>query len=626
MSGTPASNESPALRPGRIGAKLVILLAIVAALGGGGVWYWRPWEAKKESPTAILLQPVNRELFIYEVTEQGEVESSRNIDIVCEVQSKNSSGTTIIEIVPEGTPVKAGDVLARLDSSALEEQASQQQITCNTSEAAVIQAENALRTAQINKQEYLEGTFKQEEQIILSEMSVSEENLRRAEDYLRHSEKLAAKGYVTSLQLEADRFAVQKAKMDLETAKTKLNVLRNYTREKMLSQLDSEIKTAEANLKSQQNTHALDLDKLKHIQEQIAKCIIKAPADGQVVYANKTDRRGSSDVIIEAGAMVRERQVLIRLPDPKRMQVKAKINESRIDRVRPGQPATIRLDAFPDIELTGTVTRVDDYPLAGSWFTSSVKEYGTIVEIDAPPPGTRPGMTAEVKIRVEEAPDALQIPVQAVVERGGRHFALLKNATGLEAREISIGSSNDKFVVVRSGLDAGQQVVVNPRKHLDEVALPSQPAVENRQLLAKKRPTQDKPSEHQGNESSVALARVERSALAPKAADPQAKPADGRRVRAPGAGGDMAGAAGIDPGAIAGMIFGRLDKNGDSKLAPDELDERFRGSFSSSDTNGDGFLDRDELMASLARRMRAGGGAGGGAGAVAAPKADNSGL
>jgi HlyD family secretion protein len=625
-------HPSPVSRVGKVrygGVSLPLIggLSVATLLLGVGAWYWKPWQSKQTFSTTVLTQPVKRDLFIYEVTEQGEIESSSNVEVACEVQSKNSGGTTIIEIVPEGTNVKPGDFLVRLDASALREELSQQQIVCNASEAAVIQAENTLRTAQINRQEYLEGTFRQEEQIILSEMSVAEENLRRAEDYARHSEKLAAKGYVTPLQLEADKFAVEKAKMDLETAKTKLNVLRNYTREKMLSQLEADIKTAEANLKSQQNTHALDLDKLKHVQEQIAKCEITAPAEGQVVYANKSDRRGSSDVIIEAGSSVRERQVIIRLPDPKRMQVKAKINESRVDRVRPGQPATIRLDAFPDIELTGTVTRVDDYPLAGSWFTSSIKEYGTIIQIDEPPPGSRPGMTAEVKIRVEEVPDALQIPVQAVVERGGRHFALVKEGDELKSREIQIGSTNDKFVVVREGLQADQQVVVNPRRHLDRVDLPAAPPAQNRELLAQKRKSGDaerSKSHPDSTPAQVALASAD-SPVAAADADRAARRE--RRARGDGATG---GGMNFDPAAMWNMILARMDKNNDAKLSADEVDERMRSTFPTSDTNGDGFIDRDEMMAAMARRMAAGGGprgaAGGGPGAVAAPNAGQSGL
>ena len=275
---------------------------------------------------------------------------------------------------------------------------------------------------------------------------------------------------MTPLQLEADRFSVEKEQIVLETAQTKLNVLRNFTRAKMVSTLDADIKTADANLRSQEATHALDVEKLNLIRSQIKKCEILAPADGQVVYANSDD---DDEIKIEEGAMVRERQVLFRFPDPNKMQVRAKINEARIARISEGMTATVQLDAFPDREIHGTVRSVDEYPLPSSWrSSSSSKQYATFIDILDPPLGMRPGMTAEVRIKIEQIPEALQLPVQAVVEHGNEHFCLLPTANSLEVRKITIGSSNGKSVVIHEGLSPQEVVVTNPRAHLEQVSLP----------------------------------------------------------------------------------------------------------------------------------------------------------
>lgn len=608
---------------------------MLAAAGGGGYYYYTTLKPKQQGPTNLLTYVVSTGPFRHIVTERGEVESSSNIEVRCEVQSRNTSGTAILEIVPEGTEVKKGDLLCRLDASALKDEASQQQIVCNASEAMVIQGQNTLTTAEITKKEYLEGTFKQEEQIILGEISVAEENLRRAQDFARHSEKLAAKGYVTALQLEADKFSIEKERIVLETAKTKLKVLREFTRAKMLSQLEADIKTALANLKSQESTHALDKEKLALVQAQIAKCEIHAPADGQVVYANSSERRGGSEIVIEEGAMVRERQVIVRLPDPKKMQVKAKINESRIDRVHEGMLATVRLDAFPEREMQGTVRKVDAYPLAGSWFNSSIKEYGTFIDIHDPPPGMRPGMTAEVKIKVEQLPDALQVPVQAVVEHGSEHFCLLPTATGLEARKIKIGSTNEKFVIIKDGLAAADTVVVNPRGYLDLVKLPEivepklrpEDVVVNTSAAGSKAKTGGLDGKAESKEGTLAQAG-------------DAPRGEGRRNReggaggsgggGPGGGGPAGGMAGMDPSALAQMSIQRMDKNGDSMLTEDELPEQMRANFSTSDKNGDKQLDTEELTAAIAKRMNRQGGGGppgpGGASQAAAPSGGGAGL
>lgn len=593
----------------------LVVLGMLAAAGGGGYYYYTKFLPDQQTPTNLLTYVVNRGPFRHIVTERGEVESSSNIEVRCEVQSRNTSGTAILEIVAEGTDVKSGDLLCRLDASALKDEASQQQIVCNASEAAVIQAQNALETAQISKQEYLDGTFKQEEQIILGEISVGEENLRRAQDFARHSEKLAAKGYVTSLQLEADRFSIEKERITLETAKTKLNVLRNFTRAKMLSQLEADIKTAEANLRSQESTHALDLEKLELVQAQIVKCEIRAPADGQVVYANSNERRGGTEVVIEEGAMVRERQVIIRLPDPKKMQVKARINESRIDRVREGMQTTVRLDAFPEVEMQGTVTKVDAYPLAGSWFMSNVKEYGTYINIHDPPPGMRPGMTAEVRIKVEQLADELQVPVQAIVEHGAEHYCLLPNASGLEVRKITIGSTNEKFVVIKDGLKPKELVVVNPRTYLDQVKLPAivEPKVAPHEVIAQ---TESSPAKSaSGADGGKQERRGPGDALAKNSGNERPGSGGQGSPERGAAGGDAAAAmANMDPGQIASLMLQRMDKNGDSLISEEEMPERMRSNFKESDGNGDGQLDASELMAIVGKfRSGRGGPAGGGA-------------
>jgi multidrug efflux pump subunit AcrA (membrane-fusion protein) len=626
-------NTSPLARRGLAFSRVLLALVAVSALAIGCGAYLTWGRSNHVDTQAMIVDKVSQGMFRHVVTERGEVESSSNVDVACEVQSKNTGGTAILEVVPEGTIVAAGDQLARLDASALEDELSKQEIECNTSQAAMIQAESVLATAKINRQEYLEGTFKQEEQVILGEISVAEENLRRAEDYAKYSETLAAKGYVTDLQLEADKFAVEKSGIDLATAQTKLHVLREFTRIKMLGQLDADIKTAEANLVSAENTYKRHADKFKLIEEQIGRCIVKAPTAGQVVYANKGNSRGSGqEVIIEPGALVRERQVIIRLPDPKKMQVKAKINESRIDRVRAGQPAIVRVDAFPEREMTGVVKKVDDYPIAGSWW-STVKEYGTTIEIFDPPEGMRPGMTAEVRIQVAEVPDAIQVPVQAIVEHGGEHFCLVPSGAGLSAAKVAIGPTNDKFVVITQGVTLGQQVVVNPRGFLTAVDLPSSSGVKSAEKDAWARASERSKTEMAAadlegpavRQASATSAESDGTSLA-AGGTAEAEASDKPRRQRPNI--DLSK---MSPAQMARLALEQYDSDKDGKLSQGEAPDHMSGNFTQTDSNSDGNLDLAELTAATAKfiaRMKAAGigapgGApsGGGGNQVAAPNA-----
>lgn len=445
---------------------MLIFVLIVLGAGAGATWYYlKPEETNQATPFEYV---VRRATFVYETSERGELESSRNVEVRCQVKG---SSTAILELIPEGTFVQKGDVLAKLDDSALQAQLQQQQIVCNTSQAAVTQARNVYETALIARLEYLEGTFKQEEQLILNEMLVAEENLRRAMQFAKYSRRLASKGYLSPLQLDADEFAVDKARNEMETAQTKLRVLRDFNKEKMLKQLESDIKIAKANYDSALKTYELDLAKLEDIKEQLASCVVRAPTSGEVVYANDRSRRSDEPDIIE-GALVRERQVMFRLPDTRYMQVKTKVNESRVALVKDGMPAKIRLDSSWGQELEGRVVRVDSYPIPTRWSASSVKDYACYVEVLNPPDNVRPGLAAQVTILLEQQPDALLVPVQAVYPHGKQHYCVVSANGRREVRRVEIGSSNEKFVVIRNGISEGEVVLQNPDKFINIRDLP----------------------------------------------------------------------------------------------------------------------------------------------------------
>ena len=556
----------------------VVAIGVLAVMG----WWFLAGPAGGDRNGGPLTSPVVRGEFVHLVTETGEVDSLRNVDVRCEVKSQGSPGTLILEVVPEGTYVQPGDFLVKLDSSSLEQEALAQEINVNSSKAAVVQAEAELEKAKIARIEYLEGTYLQERQIILSEIFVAEEDLRRAEQYLQYSRRLAAKGYVTTLQLEADAFAVEKAKGELETANTKLRVIDEYTKKKMLTELDSNILAADAQLKAQLNSHELDLSRLNDIREQIKKCVLTAPAAGQVKYANERNRRGGEDVIIEPGLQVRQGQVLIRLPDPSKMVVDSKINEAQIEMVKAGMKAKVSVDALPNAEFPGEVFRVNDYPEPSGWFSSNVKEYGTEVRILGTHKSLRPGLTAKVSIEVNRLPNVLMVPVQSVAEHGGKHYCLVERRDSWELRELKIHPHgvNDTMVVIDAGLQEGERVASNIRRHRDEVPWPQIPRSEQTPAETPESPYDSQPIEPP---DSIA-AGASPSDLGPSSA------------------------AGGRPGPASFMA--RLDANGDGQLGPDELNQvpaEFRSRLTALDSNGDGTVDAAELAA--ARERMGGGGA-----------------
>ncbi len=447
-----------------------MVLAVIGAGIGASLYFWLPSQSAKGP--IIISHVVKSGPFRYDVVERGELESAKNVDVRCEVKAQKLNGMTILEVVKEGTHVKKGDVLVRLDASGLEQDLLQQQIKCNAQEAAMVTSKNQYEAAQISLKEYAEGTFRQEEQQLESEILIAKENLRRSQEYLAYSERLSARGYVTPQQLEGDRFAVDKSRTELDTAKTKLRVLREYTKLKTTKLLESDIKSAEAAWLADQNSYKLELTTLKIMEEQIAKCEILAPQAGQVIHANERSRRGDSEFIVEPGATVREGQTIVRIPDWGAMQVKAKINESQIADIKAGLPATIRIDAYGDRTLKGEVTRVNEYPEPTSWFSSQVKEYATFVSIDNASDDLKPGLTAEATIHVRHEDNATLVPLQAIYEHGRDTYCIVKSGDQWIGSKIEIGGSNDTMVSVINGVQVNDVVAMNPRALLNTVKLP----------------------------------------------------------------------------------------------------------------------------------------------------------
>lgn len=582
-----------ARRSRRGNAVLTILGVLVVGLGIGGAVYWTMFRGPVDKGPGPMVKQVAQGPYDSVVLEQGEVESSSNIEIRCEVKGRNGGGTTILEVMPEGAVVKEGDLLVRLDSSALEQERLQQKIVVNTSQALLVQATNTLEAAKIARKEYLEGTFKQEEKLYLGEEFVAEQSLRSAQLSFDSAQRLAAKGILSPLQLEGAKYGVDNARNQLDAAQSKVVVLRKYTKEKMLKQFDSDIATADAKVRAEESSYQLEQDKLKEIEDQISKCVIKAPQNGQVVYANKynSGRGGSSaEFVVEAGAMVREQQPIIRLPDSNNMQVKALINEARVTKVRPGLPVTIRVDALKDELMQGEVIKVNQYAEPSSWSSGSVKKYAALIRILNPPTALRTGMNAEARIHIERRPDALQVPVQALVDHKGRFFVLVQNGDNLETREVTIGSTNDKVAVVDKGLTANDSVVLNPRRE-SALVLPDVPeaATVNVAAIAAAPASNGPPG---------AIAKLDNSEGTPKKKGPP---------------GGMT---------VASMLERTLeaDTDKDGKLSTAEIagvNERMRPRLEAADKNSDGFVDREELLpvmaAAIARikEMQAQGGGGG---------------
>ena len=241
-----------------------------------------------------------------------------------------------------------------------------------------------------------------------------------------------------------------------------------------------------------------ELSKKNEIEGEIRKCEIKAPQDGLVVYYVPEQVRGGGGTqqsMVAQGEPVREGQKMIQIPDLTQMMVNVKVPEAFVSHLHSDdledpsqrQYAQIRVDSFSSHVLKGHVKTVDTVASASDWFSADVKNYKTLVTIEPGQlKGLRPGMSAEVTITAEASDGpVLVVPVQSVVgtvSMGASRKCFVINQDGQpELRDIVVGMSNERLVEVKSGLEAGEKVVENPRPLLTE---------DNSELKPGKRPQQ----------------------------------------------------------------------------------------------------------------------------------------
>jgi len=329
-------------------------------------------------------------------------------------------------------------------------------------------------------------------------------------------------------KLETDKLLLQRFDAQV-LVKTAVAAVQEAWRafDRSVSEADANEVKADSLRRTTRSVYLQEEEKLREIEEQIRECKIHAPQDGMVVYYMSESNRFSQSErgLIQQGATVQEGQKLMRIPDLSKMQVATRVHEAMVSRIkgddrrstgihesvlaglsmnpRPfnavlplhelvveqrredyrsleyreaarGQPALLRMDAFPGKPVRGHVKTVATVASASDWSSSDVKVYSTIVAIDEPLPGLRPGMSAEVTIHVNSTlEDVLAIPVQAVIggaESGPTRKVYVMTPGGPEEREIQIGLSNEKMAEVKSGLSAGDQVVVNPKAILGNSA------------------------------------------------------------------------------------------------------------------------------------------------------------
>ena len=454
LLGDPTAQQQPVVsrsRRKRVWLLLVVPLVIACAYVSPSLLALLPDTEQTTDLSGMPVYTVEKRNLEITVTEEGSLVSDENVNITCDV----AGGATIIWLVEDGDRVTAGMDIVKLDASVLSENATAQKIAYEKARALMIQADKDYAAAKIAVEEYREGLFKKELRTAESNVTAATERLQATQNTLAYGERMFRKGYITPQQLEAQKSAVARAKLDLGTAEIALDVLTKFTKPKMTTELESVRDSAAARLESEKAALELEKIKLERLEGELLKCTIQAPQDGLVIYANSRSRDRETE--IKEGASVKERQVILQLPDLTKMRADVEVHESKVDEISLGMPAIVRVQ---DLKFSGVVTSVANRP-ESNWF-STAKKYIVGVRIDGVSEALRPGFTAEATIIVADLKDVIAVPVAAVIEDGEEYICAVKAGESFERRVITLGQSDDRFVEIVDGLQEGEEVFLNP--------------------------------------------------------------------------------------------------------------------------------------------------------------------
>lgn len=350
------------------------------------------------------------------VVETGVLESAANVPLRTFARGESS----IVTLVPEGATVKKGDVLAELSNPAAKE-------TLVKAEAGLIQANVGLKTAESVLKEasaVRDLTSKRAELLVQGAVMEREtyfgkdgEHDTRAAKLTREIESAKRAVSLAEQELAGDatnaRLAVQLADAVAQLKNTEDAFKLFNGRQKALQEFRFELSIADAKtdarrqkaevegelaaaiaqrdaetLKATMAKQRLDLAK-----KQVASLKLIAPQDGMVYYESSRGARGSTPIIIREGTTVRERQTVLRVVDMSKLQVRVRVHESKIRRVRKGQACHVEFDALPGKSFSATVSSVGNVPVPGAWPNTDLREYEAVVKLPVGNPMLRLGMT-----------------------------------------------------------------------------------------------------------------------------------------------------------------------------------------------------------------------------------------
>jgi RND family efflux transporter MFP subunit len=363
---------------------------------------------------------IQRSDFEITLRAEGELRAARST--VIRPPAGSHEPRTISWMAPNHSAVKKGQVIARFDTSDVEQ--------------------DALKTGiELNKVDIQAAAKQRELERLLSELGGDIE--------LVDVEKLIADKFTVEDTLAYSRHEIIDATRDKALLEYRSGHL-EQKKENYNERESAEMDVLEAMRTTQQAEQ-------QEQQQQIEHSEVTAPHDGFIVYEKNWWGQP-----VAVGSSVFPENNIARIPDLNKMEAVLKVLETEAVGLAAGQRAELTIDAFPDRPLSGVVKSISATatPIARD---VPVKYFTVVVSLDEANPTwitSEAQVTAE--IHINSIPNTIAIPNQAIFQDNAGDWVLVRNGSGLESKRVNLGVRGPDRSEVLSGLKAGEEIALYP--------------------------------------------------------------------------------------------------------------------------------------------------------------------
>lgn len=401
-------------------------------------------------------------------------------------------GAKIIFLAPDGYPVIKGDILVRFDPTTFEESIAEHSAQIEDLTAGVEAAKELLewektevgqqittagynlKIARLDQERLVQGEGPMTLAQYREERDKAQLELKRYQDYAKDLEKLAKDGYNNPAELRRVRDNITVYKEKFSGHSRRYTSYQEFVLPSMIESAKAKVQNAELSLQQTKQAGVHKIARAKATLQQVSaklkkakstliraeseldKTVVRAPFDGLLIHY-ETFRNGEKRAPREGDTVIINQPILY-LPDITNLIVKSKIREIDLHKITVGQSVTITVEAYPNTRYQGKVSFIGALAEKRSGGDTGEKYFQIQCSLDTTDDSLRPGMTTRVEIQTADLHHVLALPVEAVFQDSAGPFCYLHADNKITMQRLQTGHSNEDFVEIINGLEAGMQV------------------------------------------------------------------------------------------------------------------------------------------------------------------------